>query len=157
LTSIKQLENRFRPYAAIFLILEKNGKTLLLKRKNTGFQDDKYSPITGHIDGGMTIAENAVREAMEEAGIAVKPEDIKIVYVAHQTGSSREYINFYLKADKWEGEPTNREPEFCSELGWYPTDNLPENIQDDVLFALDKMKQNSLFAEFDWIKDARKH
>jgi 8-oxo-dGTP diphosphatase len=152
LTSIKQLEKRFRPYAAIFLILEKDGKTLLLKRQNTGFQDVKYSPITGHIDGNMTIAENAAREAMEEGGIAVKTDDLSVVFIAHQTGSDREYINFYLKADKWEGEPTNREPEFCSELSWYSVDNLPENIQKDVAFAFEKIKQNVFFAEFDWRK-----
>lgn len=153
MVSIKQSERRFRTYSAVFLLIQKDGKLLMQKRAGTGWRDGEYSPVVGHLDGGMTIAEEAVREAQEEVGLTIYPEDLRVVYIAHQKGGNeREYINFYLRVEKWSGEPQNLEPEFCSELGWFPIDNLPKDTQPDVLFALDNYRKGLFFSEFDWDK-----
>ncbi len=148
--SIKQRENRFRLYGAVFLLFERNGGILLQKRKNTGWHDGEYSLVAGHIDGNLTIAEEATREAREEAGIVVSPDNFQIVHVAHQIDHDREYVCYYLRATSWEGEPENLEPEFSTELVWFSWDKLPGNIEDDVTAALQKYREGVSFSEFDW-------
>ncbi len=148
--SIKQKENRFRLYGAVYLLLEKNGEILLQKRQNTGWHDGEYSLVTGHIDGNLTIKQEVIREAREEAGIEVYPEDLQVVHIAHQIGSEREYICYYLRATSWDGVPENLEPEFSSELTWYSWEALPHNLEIDVLSALQKYREGEFISEFDW-------
>ncbi|WP_338044040.1 hypothetical protein [Paenibacillus lutrae] len=38
-------------YGSVHVFLERGEEVLLLKRKNTGFEDDKWSVIAGRIDG----------------------------------------------------------------------------------------------------------
>jgi len=48
---------------ASYLVLFKENKVLLLKRFNTGYEDDKYSMIAGHVDEGESFSEAIIREA----------------------------------------------------------------------------------------------
>ena len=38
------------------------------------------------------------------------------------------YVDFYLTASKWRGEPKNMEPGKCDELRWFDEKSLPKNI-----------------------------
>jgi len=42
---------RFKLTSAVHLFLVRNGKVLLLRRFNTGYEDGKYSVIAGHSFG----------------------------------------------------------------------------------------------------------
>ena len=68
-------EKRFSIKVAVHLILEKDGKILMLRRFNTGWQDGNYSLVAGHFDGGERGRDAMVREAKEEAGIDVLADD----------------------------------------------------------------------------------
>lgn len=64
-------ENRFQLFCAVHLVLIQNNQVLLLKRKNTGYQDGNYGLVTGHMEKGETAKQAIIREAQEEAGIKV--------------------------------------------------------------------------------------
>ena len=51
----------------------KNGQNeyLLHQRKNTGFDDGKYSTAGGHMEKGETYISAAIREAKEETGLDI--------------------------------------------------------------------------------------
>jgi 8-oxo-dGTP diphosphatase len=71
------------PVAAhIFFLVD--GKLLMLRRANTGFEDGKYSVIAGHVEEGESVTETALREIREETGVSVKKDDLKIVSVMHR-------------------------------------------------------------------------
>lgn len=102
-TSTKNNE-RFKVYAAAFLVLVKDGQVLLLKRKGTGYKDGEYSLIAGHLDGGETTKQCIIREAREEAGIKINPEDLEVTHTMHYLSPDREYFGIFLNAEKWSGK-----------------------------------------------------
>lgn len=141
---------KFRPYAAAYLVLIQNGRVLLLRRFNTGYQDGNYSLVAGHLDGGETTKQCIIREANEEAGISISPEDLEVVHVMHRLSPDREYFDFYLRAEKWTGDITNKEPDKCDELGWYSMNNLPTNILPEVKLALENIRKSIYYGEVGW-------
>ncbi|MBI95926.1 NUDIX hydrolase [bacterium] len=140
--------DRFRPYFAVYLILEVDGKLLMAKRFNTGYMDGMYSLVAGHVDGNETVYQAMLRETKEEVNIDIIAEDMKVVHVSHRNSNrgEREYIDVYLKASKFSGEIENLEPHKCSDLTWFEFDNLPENIVPEVKKALEDIFKGEIFS-----------
>ncbi|MFA6548280.1 MAG: NUDIX domain-containing protein [Candidatus Magasanikbacteria bacterium] len=137
-----QQTERFKPFSAAYLVLEKDGQILLLRRYNTGYKDGGYSLVAGHLDGGETTKQCIIREAYEEAGITLTPEDLEVVHVMHRYRPEREYFDIYLRAKKWSGDITIMEPNKCDELKWSKIDDLPENVLPEVKFAIENIINN---------------
>jgi len=49
------VNKRFMFRAACYLLLIKKDKMLLLRRFNTGWEDGKYTLISGHLEGDETV------------------------------------------------------------------------------------------------------
>jgi len=143
--------NRFKIYIAAYLVLFNNkNQILLLQRKNTGYQDGKYSLVSGHFDGNETVRDTIIREAKEEANITLQLDDLEVVHIMHRISTDREYIDIYIKANKWTGDIKNIEPNKCDNLKWFSNDNLPKNIVPAVDFALNNIKTKMYYSEFGW-------
>lgn len=142
-------KEHFKVFAAVHLFLMKDGEVLLSQRCNTGYCDGMYSVPAGHLDGGETATAAMIREAQEEIGIVLKNEDMRMACITH-TLDGRETVSFFLKAEKWEGEITNMEPEKCSDLSWFPIDALPENTIPYVRHALECVQNGITYSEFGW-------
>lgn len=138
--------NRFRLILSIYLILIKDGKVLLLRRANTGYEDGKYGLPSGHADGGETARAAACREALEEAGVKINPGDLKFAHAMHRLQND-ERVDFFFTADKWEGEPANMEPEKCDDLNWFPLDNLPPNTIPYIKQAIEHSQSGVYYSE----------
>jgi 8-oxo-dGTP diphosphatase len=119
--------NRFELPVAVHTFLLRSDSVLLLRRRNTGFEDGKYGLVGGHVEGGESITRAAIRECREEVGIEVDPTDLTAVGVTHYNSPVGEGIDFFLSATRWRGEPRNVEPDFCDDLRWCQLDALPEN------------------------------
>jgi 8-oxo-dGTP pyrophosphatase MutT (NUDIX family) len=141
---------KFRAYVAAYLVLEKDGQILLLRRFNTGYQDGCYSLVAGHLEGHETAKECIIREAQEEADITLKPEDLNVAHVMHRLSTDREYFDLYLKATSWSGQITNKEPEKCDDLSWFPVSSLPETILPEIKLALANIDQGIFYGEIGW-------
>lgn len=140
---------RFKIIPAVHLFLIHEGKVLLLRRFNTGFQDGNYSVPAGHIDDGESAIETMIRETKEEAGITLDKEGIKMSHVMHRKSDAIR-VDFFFTATSWTGEPSIQEPDKCDELAWYPLDNLPENVIPYVKSALDNTLAGVVYSEFGW-------
>lgn len=141
---------RFTLRAAVYLILIRDGKTLLARRFNTGWMDGKYSLIAGHLDGKEKVTDAMIREAYEEAGIKIAKEDIRPLKVLHRMSTDQEYMDFFFIAEKWEGEPKIMEPEKCDDMSWFPLSNLPENTLPHVKDVIEHYKDGIPFIESGW-------
>ncbi len=86
--------DRFKIETAVYAIIERKGKILLLKRFNTGCMDGKYTLPLGHIDKSETPLQATIREINEEVGIKVKKINLKLVHVLYEKDV---YIDFYFK------------------------------------------------------------
>ncbi|MBM5789580.1 NUDIX domain-containing protein [Candidatus Parcubacteria bacterium] len=147
---------RFRAYVAAHLVLHKDGQVLLLRRFNTGYQDGNYSVVAGHMEGRETAEQCIIREAKEEAGITLTPQDVHVVHVMHRLSiEDREYVDIYLTADTWSGEITNMEPEKCDALTWFSINDLPVNILPQIQLALNNIATGKFYGEIGWENDIR--
>lgn len=145
-------KDRFKLIPAVYLLLRRGNEVLLLRRANTGYQDGKYSVIAGHLDGDELATAGIVREAKEEAGIAVNPQDVRLVHTCHrltrnQVGEER--LDLFFETDKWQGEVTNAEPEKCDDLSWFPVDKLPDNMLPLVKNVINDVTRGANYSEYE--------
>ena len=142
-------KDRFEMPVAVHLLLWKDDKVLLLRRYNTGYEDGMYSLIAGHVDGDEEIKAAMIREAKEEAGIMISPQDLQVISIMHRK-SEEERIDFFLATELWTGNVTNLEPDKCDQLAWFCPDELPENVIPYIKRALDNYRVGKLFDSFGW-------
>lgn len=146
-------KERFRSLACTVLILIQEGKVLLMKRANTGFGDGLYALPGGGIDGNEPLKSALCREAYEELGITVVPDDLEFSSVLHTGPYERnkyECIIFCFKVKKFSGTLLNAEPDKCDELRFFPLDELPENMLDASRACLHNMTNKIPFEELYW-------
>src|SRR5579859_5219894 len=104
--------DRFKMIASGYIFLVRDGKILLSRRFQTGYQDGMYSLPAGHIEEGETITTGACREVFEEIGIHLKPHHLFLAHVMHRRDND-ERLDFFFSVKNWEGEPSNKEPNKC--------------------------------------------
>ncbi len=134
---------------AVYLLLIRGDSILMLRRHNTGFADGSYSMIAGHVEAGEDLKTAMVREAREEAGIRLSPEDLEVIGVIHSM-SDREYVNFFLKASEWSGEVVNMEPDKCDDLRWFDIANLPDNTVPYARQGIENYRGGVWFGSMGW-------
>ncbi|MDP2708683.1 MAG: NUDIX domain-containing protein [bacterium] len=147
------LKERFKIVPSSYLILVKNNKVLLWRRYNSGYEDEKYSLVAGHLEGNESFAEAMIRETKEEINIKLKAKDLKVVHVMNRFAMQknvelRERVDIFFVAKKWQGEIKNMEPHKCDDLSWFYLNNLPNNTIPYIKHALDCVKNKIYYSEY---------
>lgn len=140
---------RFKLIPEVHLLLFDAGRVLLLQRAHTGYADGQYSVVAGHADGSETLREAMCREALEEAGLHIAPDDLDLAHMIHRR-SDGERVSVFFRARRWQGEPANREPHKCSHLGWFALDALPEPMVPYVQHGMAQALAGVSYSEFGW-------
>jgi len=143
------MSQRFKQIAEAHVLFFRDGDTLLLRRFQTGWQDGRYSVVAGHVEADETLREAAIREAREEAGVVIDPDDLELVHVVHRR-SDEERLSFFFLARAWQGEPFNAEPQKCDDMIWVNIDRLPPNMVGYVAQALEEIEAAALYSEYGW-------
>ena len=141
--------NRFTLPAAAYLVLIQDGSILLAKRKGS-WKAGWWSLVAGHIDGDETMKEAIVREAYEEVGLVIKPDDLDITCVMHRKAEDTEYFDVFLQPTKWEGIPEIREPDKIADLQFFSIKDLPEMLLDYVKTAIDAGNEDISYIDYGW-------
>ncbi len=142
-------EKRFALRCAVYVFLIKSNKLLLLRRKNTGWEDGKYGVPSGHLEENESVLSAAAREAKEESGIYVNKEDLKMVHVMHRK-VNHDYIDIYFVVEKWSGKPFIAEKEKSDDIQWADINNLPEDTLENIKIAFANYKKNIIYSQFGW-------
>ena len=129
------------------LIINEKNEILMMKRCNTGYMDGMYGFISGHVEEGESLKQAIARETLEEAGIKIKEEDIETICMIRRSDNDN-YINFFLKCNKFEGTPTIMEKDKCDDLRWIDINNIPENTITAEKRAIYNYKNGIAFDEY---------
>lgn len=138
-------------HGAVFILLLREADVLLLRRANTGYRDGQYTLPAGHLDGNETAITAAIRETREEVGVSIAPEDARVVAVVHrgpEADGDVEYVDFYVAASRWDGEPANTEPEKCDGIVWASLDQLPAETIPYVVEAITHVRAGIWFSTY---------
>jgi 8-oxo-dGTP diphosphatase len=82
---------------AVHIFFIRGGTVLLLRRFNTGYEDGNYSVPAGHLEGDETVVQAAIREAREEIGVGLRPDEVAVVGTMHRK-SGDERVDFFVVA-----------------------------------------------------------
>lgn len=121
------MKNYYQTRVAVYIMFEKDKKILLAKRCNTGYKDDFYAFVQGHVENGEKVTEAAIREAYEEVGVIIEPEDLEFGLICHNMVEIH-YTDYFFACRKWNGEIKNMEPQKCENLKWFDINNLPDKV-----------------------------
>lgn len=151
------MKERFLTKSAVILMLIRdtvNGEEILLqRRKNTGYMDGYYDlSASGHVEKDEPMTKALIREANEEIGIDINEKDIEFVTMMHTNTpeTNQIYYNGFFKVTKYNGEVKVNEPTKCEEIKWFNLNNLPENILQDRVEALNNYINSIKYSEFGW-------
>jgi 8-oxo-dGTP diphosphatase len=108
-----------------------DAEVLLQLRRGTGYMDEHWATVAGHVEKGESVLDAAVREASEEVGVHVSPEHLVPLCSMHRTGTGLavdERVDWFFSAVVWSGDPVVRESAKCADLRWFPLDSLPDPV-----------------------------
>lgn len=142
---------RYQPHiiGEVYLFLRYEGRVLLSRRFQTGYEDGKYSVPAGHMEGHEEVRAALIREAREEIGIELTLEDLAVVGVVHSRSDS-ERVSFFVLAERWRGEVRNMEPDKCDDLAWFDPNALPPNMVPLVRRALENLAAGRFYDSVGW-------
>ncbi len=112
-----------KPKVGVGVMILKNGKVLMTKRKGSHGAGE-YSFPGGHLEYMESFEECAIRETREEAGIEIKNNQFS--YLTNlKKYAPKHYVHIGMVAEWASGEPQLMEPEKAEGWEWFDLDNLP--------------------------------
>lgn len=136
------------PAAALWLECE--GKIFVGRRQNTGYHDGLLNLPAGHIDPGETPREAIVREAKEEIGVDINPDDLQLIHTQYNRNLSEksDRTHYYFKLETCNLKPINTEPEKCSEVFWLSVGERVNEFFPFMRGAIEAILNGSSYSEF---------
>lgn len=144
-------KDRNKAVPAVYILLKQDDKILLTRRANTGYMDGLYSLPSGHVEASELPIAGIIREAKEEIGIDLKPEDVHFVHAMYrvQQDPTGDRIDIFFKGDKWTGTISNTEPDKCDDVAWFPLNALPDNMIDHIKLVIGCSEKGVVYSELD--------
>ena len=114
-----------RPLVGVAVIVVRNGRVLLGKRKNSHGNGTWQFP-GGHLEYGESIEACARRELREETGLVI--DELRIGPYTNDffEKERKHYVTLFVIAGKTRGDVRNGEPDKCERWDWFPWSRLPE-------------------------------
>ena len=114
-----------RPYIGVAIIVIKDGKVLLGKRKNSHGSGTWHFP-GGHLEFNESIEACARREVLEETGLRIK--NIRLGPYTNDmfAKEQKHYITLFAVAEYDSGVLELKEPEKCETWDWFEWARLPQ-------------------------------
>ena len=138
------MEERYKSVICVDLLVKRviNNQeyVLLMKRKNTGYNDGEYELPGGHLEADEDLFDAMIREAKEELLIDLKRDDIKLIHLLHHYNGER--LNFIFETDGTNLNPQIGEEEKCEKLEWFKINELPNETTDKVKQIINNIINN---------------
>ena len=84
----------------------------------------------GHLEFNERLVDTICREAKEELGAIIKPEELRLVGVVDdlQPENNLHYVHVSFEQTDPTWEPRVMEPDRCAEWRYFPLNDLPKNF-----------------------------
>lgn len=132
------------------VMILKDNKVLLGKRHEDPDKADSevhgegtWTMPGGKMHFGETFEDAAYRETLEETGIKINKEKLKLVSLTNDVVEDAHFVTIGFLCEDFEGEPKVMEPDEITEWQWFSLDELP----DSMFFPSKKVLQNYLDKE----------
>jgi 8-oxo-dGTP diphosphatase len=119
---MKKLPWQRNPYLVIDIIIEKNGKIVLIERNKEPFKNTVSIP-GGFVEWGETVEAAVVREAKEETSLKVKPIGIVGVYSNPKRDPRGHLVSIVWAAEVIEGKL--KAASDAKDAMWYSLRKIP--------------------------------
>lgn len=128
-----------RPKVGMAVIVIKDKKVLLGKRKNVGIGKGTWGFPGGHLEENESFEGAVKREVLEETGMKIK--NLRFVTATNDifTKEKKHYVTLFLLAEHVSGSPKVLEPEKCEKWNWFEWKKLPSPL---FLPVKNLLKQN---------------
>jgi 8-oxo-dGTP diphosphatase len=137
------------PYVSSYVIVRKEDQVAFLMRSNTAWMNGHYGLPSGKVESDESATAAACREAAEEIGITVKPEDLVFAHLMHRHEETN-WIDIFFELRSYEGDAVNAEPDKHSELAWFDLQMLPEKVLEYIKIAVGHIENGVQFSEYKW-------
>lgn len=141
-----------RHFVDVHVLLVRGNELLLSQRRDDIAEfDGMWHLPSGKLESDESVLRAAVREADEEIGVRIRPEDLRHVHTAHITAPGRDpRLGLFFATHHWDGEPENREPAKCYRLAWFDLDDLPEDLIDYPATGIRGYRADLAFSTRGW-------
>lgn len=112
----------FDPHLTVATVVEREGRYLVVEERPHG--TPMLNQPAGHVEGGETLAEGAIRETLEETGYRVRPTHLVGVYVWTSPLNGATYFRFCFAADLLEQVEGHVIDKDIDAHHWYSLDEL---------------------------------
>ncbi|MDJ0345034.1 NUDIX domain-containing protein [Streptomyces sp. H10-C2] len=117
----------------------------------TAHADGQLNLPSGKVDAGEDVISGMIREAREEVGITLQPQEIQPVHVMHMRNPEGEArVGWFFAAKHWQGEPVNAEPHKCAGLSWHRPDQLPAHTVPYNAYGIARYFKGEPFSIHGW-------
>jgi len=116
-----------RPKVGVGVLILRDGKVLLGKRKNAHGEGD-WCPPGGHLEFNEEVEDCARREVFEESGLEITNIRRGPYTNDFFESEGKHYITLCVIADYAKGTASCKEPDKCEKWEWFSWDNLPEPL-----------------------------
>lgn len=135
------------------LYLENPGGQVLLglRHPDSAFAGGEWHFPAGHCEQESAVA-CLVREADEETGLRIRPEDAEFAHAVHLVDApgGRPRLQLVFRVRRWQGEPVVREPDKCLSWRWWHPDALPERLVPYTRAAIEGIRAGRHYTESGW-------
>lgn len=118
---------RSRFLVVVHLLVRAEGRLLLLRRSGTGRADGRWAPPGGHLEAGEWPRTAALRECLEETGVAVPGARIRplatLAFAEPEAGGAG--FNLLFGAELPAMSPPRPDPACAAEAAWCDPAALP--------------------------------
>ncbi|MDO8594490.1 MAG: NUDIX domain-containing protein [bacterium] len=140
------MENEQRPKVGLGVMVIKNGKVLLGKRKSSHGAGEWAWP-GGHVEYMESFEGCAKREVREETGMEI--ENIRFIRLLNlKAYAPKHYVDIGLCADWKSGEPKVLEPLKCEEWCWFDMNALPSPLFKAIPYTIEAYKTGKSYFDF---------
>jgi 8-oxo-dGTP diphosphatase len=139
-----------KPRIASYAVFRKDGKIAFVLRQNTAWMNGYYGLPSGKVDQGESFSQAVIREAKEEVGVDLLPENLTCSLIGNRNDPDSLWVDAIFTINKWDGELINAEPQIHSELAWLDPQNLPDNIVPSVRHYIDCLEKRIGYTEYGW-------